>query len=187
MEGLISLAGLLPALIFFGFATARKKYAFVPTAVVAAILSCARIAFEFWDTGTTSGFIALGQTVFAVVWFIVLVFFLGRKVAGETLLLLCATVALVPLFWELGLVLVVGLGGATIAAARKWNQVHGDKLVHLGVEAAFDIGMMTRTKPDLSRLPEKDAKPADMRVSTASWYLLGTALALGISAFLYFV
>lgn len=187
MEGLIPVLSLLPALAFFGFASARKKYAFAPMALFAGVMAAVRIVFEFWDAGLVGGFIAVGQTLFAVLWFVVMVFFVGRKVAGETLLLLCATVALVPLFWELGVVMIVGLGGATIAAARKWNQVHGDKLIDLGVEAAFDIGVMTRTKPDLSRLPEKDAKPADMRVSTAPWHLLGVVIALAITILLILI
>lgn len=168
---------LFPLVIFF-YATVKKEYNFstLSAAIFGTVIS--RIIFVFSYMGVQQGFISIAQLIVATIGFVALVFFLGKKVTGETVLLLCGAVALSPYGWEMIVILGFGLVGSTYYASRKWKAAYGESINNIALEAAFDLGLLTKSKPDLTRLPEREEKESHLRVSTAPWYLYGTALTM---------
>lgn len=135
----------------------------IPAHVLISVLTTSNLWFNI--AGVVAG----------ILLYLTLVFFMGGKASGETLLIIPAVIALAPLpkafpFIGLGIVLVIG---ASIFAMRKQM----DTVKALVYETALNSGLGA-TLPDYSNLPDRKSVSKDQKtISVIPFMLLALVIA----------
>ena len=182
---LLVAAGFMPAIIFFTVASVIRRFRFGLLGSLALWLGVFRAAWEtHYNGGTAAGLVVVGQMVAALALFALLVLILSGKSPMGTVVSLCGAIILVPFGWSMFGVLFIGLVGSTSYAAWRWKHVTNESLGDLGIQTAMDIGILTRRKPDLSRLPSVKDRNIALAIKVAPWYLLGTVSVAGLATLL---